>query len=74
MIFLRELRLEIIAGFLDGSYKKIRNYLQGVENSPAGAYDAGYYFCYNFEIPADRANRSVTRGNLAKDTYWQKYA
>ena len=59
---------------LDGSYKKIRNYLQGVENSPAGAYDAGYYFCYNFEIPADRANRSVTRGNLAKDTYWQKYA
>ena len=25
-------------------------------------------------IPANRAARSVTRGNLAKDTYWQKYA
>jgi len=59
---------------LEGSYKKILTYLQGVENSPAGAYDAGYYFCYNFEIPANRAARSVTRGNLAKDTYWQKYA
>lgn len=59
---------------LEGSYKKILNYLKGVENSPAGAYDAGYYFCYNFEIPANRATRSVSRGNLAKDTYWQKYA
>ncbi len=59
---------------LDGSYKKILNYLKGVENSPIGAYDAGYYFCYNFEIPANRATRSVQRGNLAKDSYWQKYA
>lgn len=59
---------------LEGSYKKILTYLKGVENSPIGAYDAGYYFCYNFEIPANRATRSVQRGNLAKDTYWQKYA
>lgn len=59
---------------LEGSYKKILTYLKGVENSPAGAYDAGYYFCYNFKIPANRATRSVQRGNLAKDSYWQKYA
>ena len=59
---------------LEGSYKKILTYLKGVENSPIGAYDAGYYFCYNFEIPANRATRSVQRGNLAKDSYWQKYA
>lgn len=59
---------------LEGSYKKILTYLQGVENSPVGAYNAGYYFCYNFEIPANRATRSVQRGNLAKDSYWQKYA
>lgn len=59
---------------LEGSYKKILTYLKGVENSPVGAYDAGYYFCYNFEIPANRATRSIQRGNLAKDSYWQKYA
>lgn len=59
---------------LENHYPKILNYLKGVENSPAGAYDAGYYFCYNFEIPANRATRSVQRGNLAKDSYWPKYA
>ncbi len=59
---------------LEGSYKKILTYLKGVSNTPAGAYDAGYYFCYNFEIPANRATRSIQRGNLAKDSYWQKYA
>ena len=59
---------------LESHYPKILNYLKGVENTPAGAYDAGYYFCYNFEIPANRATRSVQRGNLAKDTYWAKYA
>ena len=58
---------------LEGSYKKTLTYLRGVENSPIGAYDAGYYFCYNFEVPANRATRSVQRGNLAKDSYWIKY-
>jgi len=59
---------------LEGSYKKTLTYLKGVANAPEGAYDAGYYFCYNFEVPANRATRSVQRGNLAKDSYWQKYA
>ena len=58
----------------DNGYTKVRNYLLSVTNSPEGAYNAGYYFCYNFEIPANRAARSVQRGNSAKDTYWPKYA
>ena len=58
---------------LEGSYKKILTYLRGVADAPEGAYDAGYYFCYNFEVPANRAVRSVQRGNLAKDSYWVKY-
>ena len=48
--------------------------VRSVEDSPAGAYAAGHYFCYNFEIPASRASRSVERGNLAKDKYWPRYA
>ena len=28
--------------------------MKSTENSAQGAYDAGYYFCYNFEAPASR--------------------
>lgn len=59
---------------LENTRSKTLTYLQNVENSAAGAYDAAYYFCYNFEIPANRAARSVERGNLAKDQYWRTYA
>lgn len=58
---------------LENNYKKTLAYLQSVENSASGAYDAGYYYCYNFEVPANRSSVSVKRGNLAKDTYWPKY-
>ena len=59
---------------LENLYPKILTELRGVEDSPAGAYAAGHYFCYNFEIPASRASRSVERSNLAKDKYWPRYA
>lgn len=59
---------------LEKQYPEILSTLRGIENGPAGAYDAAYYFCYNFEIPASRARRSVERGNIAKDKYWMKYA
>ena len=59
---------------LENTRTNTLKYLRNVENSAAGAYDAGYYFCYNFEIPASRAARSVERGNLAKDSYWRTYA
>ena len=59
---------------LENLYPKILSELRSVEDSPAGAYAAGHYFCYNFEIPASRASRSVERGNLAKDKYWPRYA
>ena len=35
-----------------------------------GAYDAGYYFCFNFEAPAARTSQSTKRGNYAKDTLY----
>ena len=59
---------------LEGGYSKILKKLRKIENSPAGAYEAAYYFCYNFEIPANRTQNSVRRGNIAKNTYWKKYA
>lgn len=58
---------------LTHSYPKVHNYLKGVSNTAEGAYDAGYYFCYHFEGPSNKASKSVTRGNYAKDTLWERY-
>ena len=54
-------------------YKHIFNYLKKVPNNSKGAYDAAYYWCYYFEIPASRGTRSVQRGNSAVRTYWPTY-
>ena len=54
-------------------YKHVFNYLKKVPNNSSGAYDAAYYWCYYFEIPASRGSRSVQRGNAAVRTYWPTY-
>ena len=58
----------------DDACTELRRTRGRIKPAAAGAYDAAYYFCYNFEIPASRAKRSVERGNIAKNTYWVKYA
>lgn len=55
-------------------YKHIYNYLKSVPNTAQGAYDAAYYWCYYFEVPASRSSKSITRGNSAKSTYWSSYS
>lgn len=59
---------------LETYYPAVHKYMKNVENSAQGAYDAGYYFCYNFEAPANRAGKSASRGNSAMNTYYPKYA
>ena len=59
---------------LETYYPAVHRYLKGVSNTAQGAYDAGYYFCYNYEAPANKASKSVTRGNSAKSTYFSRYA
>ena len=55
------------------TYKHIYNYLKSVPNTAQGAFDAAYYWCYYFEIPASRISKSNSRGNAAKSTYWRTY-
>lgn len=55
------------------TYKHIYNYLKNVPNNAKGAYDAAYYWCYYFEVPANRSSKSVSRGNAAKSKYWNAY-
>ena len=59
---------------LEESYTSVLNYIKNVENNATGAYNAGYYWCRYFEVPADTENTSVRRGNLAKSTYYPKYS
>lgn len=58
---------------LDNNASSVGKYLSNVSNTAQGAYDAGWYFCYYFERPAAKESASVSRGNLAKDTYFDKY-
>lgn len=57
---------------LSTRYPSVDSYIRQVENTADGAYDAAYYFCFNFEAPANRTAQSTKRGNYAKDTLWPK--
>lgn len=52
-------------------YPTVHSYLKRVEDSGEGAYDAGYYFCFNFEAPAARTSQSTARGKYARDTLYR---
>jgi hypothetical protein len=58
--------------------RTIYNALLAIPNSSDGAYEAGYYWCNNFEIPFSnnpdrRTAECEARGTLARDTYWSAY-
>ena len=58
---------------LKNYYPSVYNELANVADNPDGAYAAASYWCINFEVPADRYNKAVDRGNMAVNTYWPKY-
>ena len=58
----------------DSYYSTVRNKLRSCANTADGAYQAGYDWCYYFERPGNTETVSKYRGNLARDTYWPKYA
>ena len=55
------------------SYGYIYDYLKNVPDTAQGAYDAAHYWCYYFEIPANRSSKSVQRANSAIRNYWPVY-
>ncbi|MBQ7597593.1 MAG: fibronectin type III domain-containing protein [Clostridia bacterium] len=54
-------------------FRKIYNYMRSVPNTQEGAYNAGYYWCYYFEVPSNRASRSASRAAAAVNTYWPNF-
>ena len=54
---------------LNEDYPELLTYLQTVENSAAGAYNAAWYWCWYYEIPAQREEQTILRGELALQKY-----
>ena len=57
---------------LTHGYKGVYEMLLKVKDTKKGAYQAGYLFCYHFEIPDQVVARSKRRGNLAMTEYYNK--
>jgi len=67
-------QLAFLVQELQESKKTINSYMRNsIPNTADGAYEAGRYWCYNFEVPANRTIVSQNRGNRAKNYYWPKY-
>ena len=65
-------QLKFLQYELPNFYPAVDSYIRQVENTADGAYDAAYYFCFNFEAPANRTAQSTKRGNYARDTLFPK--
>lgn len=66
-------QLEFLMYELQRSYPGLLNRLKNVPNSASGAYDAAYWWCILFEVPADKEQKGKIRGETAVTVYWTKY-
>lgn len=66
-------QLNYLAYELRTQYQRTYAILRGVPNTSDGAYTAGYYWCYYFEVPATREESSLRRGRTAQLKYWVRY-
>ena len=60
-----ECQLDYLLFELKNNYKNVYNYVIGNYS----AYDIGFRFCYNYEIPGARDTSCAPRGEIAQNTY-----
>ena len=63
-------QLEYLRQEFENGYSGVYQYVMNVEDTPEGAYRAGYYFCMYYENPTSVSTRSDARGLLAKNSYY----
>lgn len=66
-------QLSYLVHELKSSYPGVYNTLQNVPNTKEGAYQAASKWTTDYEIPANKENVAVTRGNTAQGDYWNTY-
>ena len=54
---------------LTEEYPELLTYLRTVENRSVGAYNAAWCWCWYYEIPAQREEQAILRGELALQKY-----
>lgn len=59
---------------LGNNYTNLLLTLQAIDNTPEGAYRAGYLWCIQFEKPSNMQQKAVSRGELARGKYWARYS
>lgn len=65
-------QLEYLNHELQSGYPGVYKTLKSVENTSQGAYDAAYKWCTDFEIPANKYQEAVSRGESARK-YFKNY-
>ena len=59
---------------LGTNYVSLLLFLQGVDDTPEGAYKAAYQWCVQFERPSNMQVKAAARGELARGKYWPRYS
>lgn len=67
-------QLAFMAAELEDLFYDVLRYIRGVDNSGRGAYDAAYYWSYDYQLPEDRAAESRRRANMAINDLWPTYS
>ena len=58
---------------LGTNYVSLLLFLQGIDDTPEGAYRAAYQWCIQFERPSNAQVKAASRGELARGKYWPRY-
>lgn len=58
---------------LGNNYTSLLLTLKSIDNTPEGAYRAAYLWCVQFERPSNMEVKAASRGNLARNKYWNRY-
>lgn len=66
-------QVRFLAYELENYYPNTLSLIRDVADDSKGAYDAAYYFCVNYEVPADTESKARVRATLARDTFWPAY-
>lgn len=66
-------QLQYLKYELETDYPELLTLLRAMEDTPNGAYGAGYLWCVQFERPSDMEAKGRSRGALARGKYWNRY-
>lgn len=68
-----ESQMEFLKYELQNGFAFTGDFLKTAPNTTTGAYDSGYWFCFEYELPTDFEFASDDRACCSRDEYWPVY-